>query len=116
MDHPDTETMEVLVIVAFPKLDTRVSEKAWEEDIVNAVAAAVHADKTIDALVVKPLEYEDCQWVFEGGTPMPDYGVTVYQDGSWRAGTTPFPETSEAGGDDLQSLFDYLADRGQVEK
>ena len=60
-------------------VQTSVSERAWEEDILSAVSAAVHADRTLDAVAVKPLEYEDCQWVFEGGMPMPDYDVTVDQ-------------------------------------
>ena len=40
MDHPDNETMEVLVIVAFPDLQTQPSEQAWEQDIIDAVSAA----------------------------------------------------------------------------
>lgn len=116
MSHPDQYTMEVLVIVAFPDLQTSTSEKAWEDDILNAVCAAVRADKTLDILAVGQLEYEDCQWVFEGGMPMPDYGVTVFQDGSWHVGE-PFP-TDEPGvsGRDLQSLFDYLVKKGLVKR
>ena len=91
MDHPENETMEVLVVVAMPPVETRVSEKAWEEDILNAVSAAVYADKTLDTIAVKPLEYEDCQWVFESGMPMPAYDVTVGQDGSWHSGTVLYP-------------------------
>ncbi len=63
-------------------LQTSVSEKAWEQDTLDTVSAAAYADKTLDILAVKPLEYEDCEWVFEGGMPMPDYGVTVGQGGS----------------------------------
>lgn len=116
MDHSDHEIMEVLVIVAFPEIRTPESEKAWEEDIVSAVSAAVHADKTLDTIAVRPLEYADCQWVFEGGMPMPDYDVTVGQDGAWHSGTKPFPETPEARGDNLQSLFDYLVAKGKIRK
>jgi hypothetical protein len=116
VDHPENETMEVLVIVAFPKLETQPSEKAWEQDILDVVSAAVYADNTLDTLAVRRLEYEDCQWVFEGGMPMPDYGVTVGQNGSWHSGIVPFPEEPEARGDDLQSLFDYLIERGLVKK
>ena len=116
MDHPEHETMEVLVVVAFPRLETRQSEEAWEQDILDAVSAAVYADSTLDTLAVRRLEYEDCEWVFEGGMPMPDYGVTVGQDGSWHSGIVPFPEEPEATGNDLQSLFDYLAERGLVKK
>jgi len=47
---------------------------------------------------------------------MPNYGVTVGQDGAWHAGVKPFPEDPEAGGDDLQSLFDYLVEKGLVRK
>jgi len=108
--------MEVLVVVAMPEVETRVSERAWEEDIVSAVLAAVRADKTLDTVTVKPLEYEDCQWVFEGGMPMPDYDVTVGQDGSWHSGVTRFPENPEARGEDLQSLFDYLVENGRIKK
>jgi hypothetical protein len=116
MDHPENETMEVLVIVAFPELQTPTSEKAWEQDIVDAVSAAVYADKTLDTIAVRPLEYEDCQWVFDSGMPMPDYGVTVGQNGSWHSGTTLFSENPEARGQDLQSLFDYLVEKGTIRK
>lgn len=116
MDHPENETMDVLVIVAFPRLETQQSEKAWEEDILNAVSAAIYADKTLDTLAVRRLEYEDCLWVFEGGMPMPDYGVTVGQHGSWHSGVVPFVTEVEASGQDLQSLFDYLVEKGLVKK
>jgi len=53
VDHPDNETMEVLVSVAFPKLRTQASEDAWEEDILNAVAAALAADKTLEKGIVQ---------------------------------------------------------------
>ena len=71
MDQPDQETMEVLVIVAMPSVETRASEIAWEQSILDAVSAAVHADKTLNTIAVKPLEYEDCQWVFERGCRCP---------------------------------------------
>ena len=116
VDHPENETMEVLVIVAFPRLETQPSEKAWEQDILDAVSAAVYADNTLDTLAVRRLEYEDCQWVFEGGMSMPEYGVTVGQNGSWHSGIVPFPEEPEARGDDLQSLFDYPIEKGLVKK
>ena len=115
-DRPDQDTMEVLVVVAMPPVQTNVSERAWEKDIVNAVSATVHADKTLDVVAVRPLEYEDCQWVFEGGMPMPDYDVTVGQDGSWHSGVTLFPENPEARGEDFQSLFDYLVEKGRIKK
>lgn len=108
--------MKVLVVLAFPELETRKSEKAWEENIIDAVSSAVYADKTLDTLAVRRLEYEDCQWIFEGGMPMPDYGVTVGQDGSWHSGTVPFVTEVEASGQDLQSLFDYLVKKGLVKK
>ena len=73
MDRPDQETMEVLVVIAMPPVETRASEIAWEQSILNAVSAAVHGDKTLNTIAVKPLEYEDCQWVFEGGMPLADY-------------------------------------------
>ena len=116
VDHPDQDTMEVLVIVAMPAMETAVSEQAWEEDIVNAVSVAVHADKTLDTLVVRPLDYEDCQWVFEAGMPIPNYDVTVGQDGSWHSGVDPYGTDYEASGNDLQALFDYLVDRGLVKR
>lgn len=116
MDHPENDTMDVLVIVAMPTVQTRTSEAAWEEDIVNAVSAAVFADKTLDTIAVRRLEYEDCQWVFEGGMPLPDYDVTVGQDGAWHSGTTLFPENPQARGNDLQSLFDYLVAKGRIKK
>jgi hypothetical protein len=111
-----TKTMEVLVIVAFPPIQTRPSEEAWEEGIIDAVASAVYADKTLDTLAVRQLEYGDCEWIFEGGMPMPDYGVTVGQDGSWHSGTELYCTKYEAAGQDLQSLFDYLVKKGLVKK
>lgn len=116
MDQTDHYTMEVLVIVAFPNIKTPESERAWEEDIVKAVSVAVHADKTLDTIAVRPLEYEDCQWVFEGGMPMSEYDVTVGQNGAWHSGVKLFPETPEARGEDLQSLFDYLVGKGKIKK
>ena len=116
MDNPENETMEVMVIVAFPKIKTPESERAWEEDIVRAVSAAVYADKTLDTIAVRPLEYKDCLWIFDAGMPMPNYDVTVGGNGEWHSGVTPFPENPEARGDDLQSLFDYLVGKGKIKK
>ena len=116
MSQPDQDTMEVLVIVAFPELQTSTSEAAWEQDILDAVSAAVYADKTLDTIAVKPLESEDCQWVFEGGMPMPAYDVTVGQDGSWHSGVELYRSAYEASGKDLQSLFDYLVEKGRIKK
>ncbi len=115
-DHPENEMMEVLVIVGLPEFQTRTSETAWEQDIVDAVSAAVYADKTLDTIAVRRLEYEDCEWVFEIGMPMPDYDVTVCQDGSWHSGIKAFPENPEARGDNLQSLFEYLVAKGKIKK
>jgi hypothetical protein len=116
MDQPETATMEVLVVVGLPYLETQTSERAWEQDILNAVSAAIHADKTLDTLAVRPLEYEDCEWVLDCGMPMPNYGVTVGQDGSWYSGLTFPPNSPKARGQDLQSLFDYLVASGLVKK
>ena len=116
MSDPAHETMEVLVIVAFPELRTRPSEEAWEQDIIDAVSAAVYADKTLDTLAVRRLEYEDCQWIFEGGMPIPAYDVTVGRDGSWHSGTELLVGNYEASGQDLQSLFDYLVEKELVKK
>ena len=33
-------------------------------------------------------------------------------NGSWHSGTAPFSEEPEVRGDDLQSLFDYLIEKG----
>ena len=116
MNRPDTETMEVLVIISFPQFKTRTSEDAWEQDIIDAVSAAVYADKTLDTVAVRQLEYEDCEWILEGGMPIHEYGIMVGQNGSWHSGITPFPENPEARGEDLQSLFDYLVKKGLVKK
>lgn len=116
MDRPDTETMEVLVVVAFPDLQTAVSEEAWEQEIVDAVSTAVYTDKAIDTLAVRRLEYEDCEWVFDMGMPLHGYDVTVFWDGSWHSSTDLYRTKYEAFGDDLQSLFDYLVERGLVKK
>jgi hypothetical protein len=116
VNQRDQDTVEVLVVVGMPEVQYRVSEDAWEQDILSAVSAAVHADKTIDTLDVKLLESEDCEWVFESGMPMPDYGVTLFQDGSWHAGD-PFPsKEARISGNDLQSLFDYLVGKGLVKE
>ena len=112
----DNETMEVLVVVAFPELKTLPSEKAWEEGIIDAVSAAVYADKTLDTKAVRELEYEDCQWIFEGGMPLHNYDVTVGQDGSWHSSVKLYQKEYEASGEDLQSLFDYLVEKGLVKK
>jgi hypothetical protein len=48
--------------------------------------------------------------------PLPAYGVTVGQDGSWHSGVTLFPKNPEARGEDLQSLFDYLVEKGRIKK
>ena len=77
----ENDVMNVLVVVAFPDLQTRPSEEAWERDIIHAVSAAVEADSTLDVIAVRQLEYEDCQWVFDGGMPIPDYGITVGSHG-----------------------------------
>ena len=111
--QPDRETMEVLVVVAMPAVETRASEIAWERDILDAVSAAVRADRTLDTVAVKALECEDCRWVFEGGMPMPDYDVTVFPDGSWHSGVRPYPTEVEAKGEDLRSLLEYLAERNR---
>jgi hypothetical protein len=116
MTEAEHDTMEVLVIVAMPQVQTNVSEMAWEKDILDAVSAAVHADKTLDTLEVRPLEYEDCEWVFEGGMPLPNYGVTVFQNGSWHSGVELFRGEYETTGQNLQSLFDYLIEKGLVKK
>lgn len=116
MSQSEQYTMEVLVVVAMPTVQTSVSETAWEQDIVNAVSAAVYADTTLDTLAVGPLEYEDCQWVFEGGMPIPKYDVTVFQDGSWHSGVELYCRQYENSGQDLQSLFDYLVEKGLVKK
>ena len=117
MVQPGNDTMEVLVIVAFPEeLRTQQGEEAWEQDIVNAVSAAVYADKTLDTIEVRPLQHEDCTWVFECGMPIPDYDVTIDDDGKWHSGIKLFPENPEARGDDLQSLFDYLVAKGKIKK
>ncbi len=116
MTQPDQETMEVLVVIAMPPVETRASERAWEQSILDAVSAAVHADKTLNTIAVKPLDYENCRWVFEGGMPLPKYDVTVFQDGSWHSGITPFPTKPDAKGEDLKSLLEYLVDKGLVKK
>jgi hypothetical protein len=48
--------------------------------------------------------------------PLPDYQVTVFQDGSWHSGVKLYPTEPETSGRDLQSLFDYLVEKGLVTK
>jgi len=108
--------VEVLVEVAMPQVETRVSEEAWEQDILSAVATAVYADKTLNIRDLRLQAYEDCKWIFEGGMPLTDYGVTIFQDGSWHAGVELYPENPAFGGQNLQSLFNYLVERGLVKR
>ncbi len=108
--------VEVLVEVAMPQLETRVSEEAFEQDILSAVATAVHADKTLQIQDVRLQDYKDCEWIFEGGMPLPNYGVTIFQDGSWHAGVEPYPENPAISGKDWQSLFDYLVEKELVRR
>jgi hypothetical protein len=112
----EQDTIEVLVVVAMPAVQTRTSEDAWEQDVLKAVSAAIYADTTLDTKDVRLLEYEDCRWIFEGGMPLPDYHVTVFQDGSWHSGIKLYPTSPDTSGQDLQSLFDYLAEKGLVNK
>lgn len=116
MENDDSITMEVLVVVNFPMFQSSTSEEAWEQDIIDAVSAAVYADKTLDTVAVRRLEYEDCQWVFEGGMPLPDYDVTVFQDGSWHSSTDLYRTEYNRTGPDLQSLFDYLIEQGLIKR
>ncbi|MFO7905311.1 MAG: hypothetical protein ACQESR_20035 [Planctomycetota bacterium] len=46
--------------------------------------------------------------------PIPDYEVSVFQDGSWRSGTELYRTQYKASGHDLQSLFGYLIEYGLV--
>ena len=48
--------------------------------------------------------------------PMADYGVTLFQNGSWHSGTKLYCTKWDADGQDLQSLFDYLVEKGLVKK
>ena len=79
----ELNAVEVLVEVAMPELETRVSEEAWELDILKAVATAVYADKTLPIRDVRLMEYEDCEWFYESGMAIPKYNVTIFQDGGW---------------------------------
>ncbi|MHB8973123.1 MAG: hypothetical protein ACYC3X_14275 [Pirellulaceae bacterium] len=115
-DYPKQYSMEVLVVVATPLMQSRVSEEAWDQEVLNAVSSAVNADQTLEILAVRELQYEDCEWVFEGGMPLPDYDVTVFQDGSWHSGLDPYQVEHAAMGDNLQSLFAYLVEKGILRK
>jgi len=115
MDNDQVDIMEVLVVVNFPRVKTRVSEQAMEEDILTAVRRAVTADSTIDVRCVKELDYDDCEGVLECGMPLEKYGVVIRQDGSWYSGLELFPEKLEAYGEDMKSLFEYLAGKGLMD-
>ena len=69
-----------------------------------------------DTQDMRLLDCEDCQRVFECGMPIPDYDVTISDDGKWHSGVNLFPKDPEARGDDLQSLFDYLVAKGKIKK
>lgn len=112
----ELNAVEVIVEVAMPELETRVSEDAWELDILKAVGTAVYADKTLPIRDVRLMTHEDCEWIYESGMPLPKYNVTIFQDGGWWGTIDPVNEKNAAEGDDLQSLFDYLVKRGVVRK
>jgi len=116
MPPQDLNAVEVLVEVAMPELDTRVSEEAWELDILNAVATAVYTDKTLAIRNVRLMTSEDCEWIYESGMALPDYNLTVFQDGSWWGTIDPLNENDAKEGNNLQSLFDYLMEKGVVKK
>ncbi len=48
--------------------------------------------------------------------PLPGYDVTVSSDGSWHSGVQLYPTDVAAKSDDLQSLFEYLVERGRINK
>jgi hypothetical protein len=114
--HRELNAIEILVEVAMPVIETRVSEEAWEQDILTAVSTAVHADKTLDIRDVRIQQYEDCEWILESGVPLPEYNVTIFQDGGWWGTIDPVNEKNAREGNDLQSLFDYLVEKGLVRK
>ena len=95
-----------------PELETRVSEEAWELDILKAVGTAVYADKTLAIRDVRLMTSVDCEWIYESGMPLPEYNVTIFRDGGWW-GTV---EKNAVEGNDLQSLFDYLVKKGVVRR
>ena len=115
MNDYRSDVMDVLVVVNFPRVKTRASEQAMEESILTAVSTAVCADTTIDVREVKQLDYDDCKSALECGMPIEKYGVVIRQDGSWYSGLELFPEEVEAYGEDLNSLFEYLAGKGLME-
>lgn len=51
-----------------------------------------------------------------GGMPIADYDVTVFPDGSWHSSTELYRTEYQAKGHNLQSLFDYLIEKGLVNK
>ena len=112
----ELNAVEVLVEVAMPELETRVSEEAWELDILKAVGTAVYADKTLAIRDVRLMTSEDCEWIYESGMPLPEYNVTIFQDGGWWGTIDPIKERNAVEGNDLQSLFDYLVEKGLVRK
>jgi len=116
LQHRELNAIEILVEVAMPVIETRVSEEAWEQDILTAVSTAVHADKTLDIRDVRIQQYEDCEWILESGVPLPEYNVTIFQDGGWWGTIDPVNEKNAREGNDLQSLFDYLVEKGLVRK
>jgi hypothetical protein len=89
-----------------PELQGRVSEEAWEQDILKAVNAAVYADKTLPIRGVRLMTYEDCEWIYETGMPLPDYNATIFPNGGWWGTIDPVHEKNAMEGDNLQSLFD----------
>jgi hypothetical protein len=112
----ELNAVEVLVEVAMPELETRVSEEAGELDILKAVATAVYADKTLPIRDVRIMTYEDCEWIYETGMAIPKYNVTIFQDGGWWGTIDPVKERNAVEGNVLQSLFDYLVEKGLARK
>jgi hypothetical protein len=116
MPNRELNAVEILVEVAMPEVQSRVSEQAWELDILKAVSTAVHADKTLQIRDVRIQEYEDCEWIYESGMPISKYNVTIFQDGGWWGTIDPVNKKGVREGEDLQSLFDYLVEKGLLRK
>jgi hypothetical protein len=110
MTTDDAMLVDILVTVkvADRTPNFRVSEARLEEEAVTAVADCLANDKTIEFQRASLLEFEHCQWVFEGGMPVAcglEQPVRLFSDGSW---SYPYHGDDHVSGRDFRSLIEFI--------
>lgn len=110
--------MEIDVVVTVEvegEPQSRLSEQRFEDEVLQAVKAAVLKESSINVAAVSLIDFEHCKWVRELGMPVawkeiPE-GVDVFEDGSWSVPANGFGKESMASGPDLSSLLEYIQTR-----